>query len=154
MRPLILASSFLVLVLAGVVGANELIDKKLLCKGLNKWDINTGVNRPYGLHFISVNKVKIYAPYNVNEKITEQIVEYKLTAKEISFVEKGTYPILFNDTFWFKLPNIINRQNLTLNQNKSEEKKCEVKNSDYDFTRSFSAEIERLTKEIKLKNKI
>jgi hypothetical protein len=154
MRTLILVFSFLFLVLVGTVRANELIDKKLMCKGLGKWDINTGINRPYGLHFISANKVKIYTPYNVNEKINEKIMEYKLTAKEISFVETSTLPILFNDTHWLGLPNIINRQNLTLNASKSEEKKCEVKNSDFDFIRSFSVEIEKLTKEIKLKNKI
>lgn len=152
MRTLILASSFFFLILGGVVSGNELINKKLLCKGLGKWDISTGVNRPYGLDFISANKVKIFTPYH--EKINEKIMEYKLTAKEISFFEKGGLPIFFNDTHWFGLPNIINRQDLTLNAGKSEQKKCEVKNSDYDFIRNFSVEIEKLTKEIKSKNKI
>ena len=146
MRPLILASSFLFLVLGGSLKADELVNKKLLCKGLGKWT-GTFENSPHGLHFISNKKIKFYTPGDIsypNHETSEVTLEYIYTVKEI---------ILSNPNIAGAV-SVINRQNLILNSKTAEPKKCEIVSNDFNFKDYFFREIEYFKNQIKLKNKI
>jgi hypothetical protein len=141
-----LVSGMLCLVLGGASGANELVNKKLLCKGLGKW-VGTFENSPHGLHFESQKKIKFYTPPDItypNMDITEVTLEYLSTAKEI---------FLWNPKYSGGV-SILNRQSLILNADTSEPKKCEIVSNNYDFKANFSRDIKDFKKEIKLKNKI
>ena len=146
MRPLILASSFLFLVLGGSLKADELVNKKILCKGLGKWT-GTFENSPHGLHFISNKKIKFYTPGDIsypNHETSEVTLEYIYTVKEI---------ILSNPNIAGAV-SVINRQNLILNSKTAEPKKCEIVSNDFNFKDYFFREIEYFKNQIKLKNKI
>lgn len=146
MRYLILALSFLFLVLVGVVSSNELVNKKLLCKGLGKWT-GTFENSPHGLHFISNKKIKFYTPGDIsypNHETSEVTLEYIYTVKEI---------ILSNPNIAGAV-SIINRQNLVLNPKTAEPRKCEIVSNDFNFRDYFFREIEFFKNQIKVKNKI
>ena len=146
MRPLILASSFLFLVLGGSLKADELVNKKLLCKGLGKWT-GTFENSPHGLHFISNKKIKFYTPGDIsypNHETSEVTLEYIYTVKEI---------ILSNPNIAGAV-SVINRQNLVLNSKTAEPKKCEIVSNNFNFRDYFFREIEFFKNQIKLKNKI
>ena len=134
MRPLILASSFLFLVLGGSLKADELVNKKLLCKGLGKWT-GTFENSPHGLHFISNKKIKFYTPGDIsypNHETSEVTLEYIYTVKEI---------ILSNPNIAGAV-SVINRQNLVLNSKTAEPKKCEIVSNNFNFRDYFFREIE------------
>jgi hypothetical protein len=82
---IILTSSLLFLALEGVSSASELVNKKLLCKGLGKWT-GTFENSPHGLHFVSEKKIRFYTPPDItypNMDVTEATLVYSFTAKEI-----------------------------------------------------------------------
>ena len=146
MRPLILASSFLFLVLGGSLKADELVNKKILCKGLGKWT-GTFENSPHGLHFISNKKIKFYTPGDIsypNHETSEVTLEYIYTVKEI---------ILSNPNIAGAV-SVINRQNLILNPKTAEPKKCEIVSNNFNFRDYFFREIEFFKNQIKLKNKI
>ena len=146
MRPLILASSFLFLVLGGSLKADELVNKKLLCKGLGKWT-GTFENSPHGLHFINNKKIKFYTPGDIsypNHETSEVTLEYIYTVKEI---------ILSNPNIAGAV-SVINRQNLILNSKTAEPKKCEIVSNNFNFRDYFFREIEFFKNQIKLKNKI
>ena len=146
MRPLILASSLLFLVLGGSLKADELVNKKILCKGLGKWT-GTFENSPHGLHFISNKKIKFYTPGDIsypNHETSEVTLEYIYTVKEI---------ILSNPNIAGAV-SVINRQNLILNSKTAEPKKCEIVSNDFNFKDYFFREIEYFKNQIKLKNKI
>ena len=146
MRTLILASSFLFLVLGSYLKADELVNKKLLCKGLGKW-IGTFENSPHGLHFISNKKIKFYTPGDIsypNHETSEVTLEYIYTVKEI---------ILSNPNIAGAV-SVINRQNLVLNPKTAEPKKCEIVSNDFNFKDHFFKEIEFFKNQIRLKNKI
>jgi hypothetical protein len=141
-----LVSGILLLVLGGVAVANELVNKKLLCKGLGKW-IGTFENSPHGLHFISDKKIKFYTPGDIsypNHQTSEVTLEYIYTVKEI---------ILSNPNIAGAV-SVINRQNLVLNSKTAEPKKCEIVSNDFNFRDYFFREIEYFKNQIKFKNKI
>lgn len=143
---IILTSSLLFLALEGVSSASELVNKKLLCKGLGKWT-GTFENSPHGLHFVSEKKIRFYTPPDItypNMNVTEATLEYSFTAKEI---------FLWNPKYTGRI-NVLNRQSLILNADTTEPKKCESVSNNYDFKANFFKDIEDFKKEIKLKNKI
>jgi hypothetical protein len=142
----ILVWSFLSPAFESISVANELINKKLLCKGVGKWT-GTYENSPHGLHFINNKKVKFYTPGDIsypNDETTEVTLEYLSTVKEI---------ILSNPNIAGAV-SVLNRQNLVLNANTSEPKRCENVENNFDFKSFFLKETNFFKQQIKLKNKI